>query len=54
MLFALAIPAMCCSIAGGWLGAKLALRKGSGFIRWVMLGVLAVMTVKLAVDLLPG
>ena len=54
VLFALAIPAMCCSIAGGWLGAKLALRKGSGFIRWVMLGVLAVMTVKLAMDLLPG
>lgn len=52
VLFALAIPAMCCSIAGGWLGAKLALRKGAGFIRWVMLGVLAVMTVKLIVDLL--
>ena len=54
VLFALAIPAMCCSVAGGWLGARLALRKGAGFIRWVMLGVLAVMTVKLAVDLLAG
>ncbi len=50
VLFALAIPAMCCSIAGGWLGARLALRRGAGFIRWVMLGVLAVMTVKLAAD----
>ena len=50
VLFALAIPAMCCSIVGGWLGARLALRRGAGFVRWVMLGVLAVMTVKLAAD----
>ena len=50
VLFALAIPAMCCSVAGGWLGARLALRKGAGFIRWVMLAVLALLTVKLAVD----
>ena len=50
VLFALAIPAMCCSVAGGWLGAKLALGKGAGFIRWVMLAVLALLTVKLAVD----
>ena len=50
VLFALAIPAMCCSVAGGWLGARLALTRGARFIRWVMLGVLALMTVKLAVD----
>ena len=50
VLFALAIPAMCCSVAGGWLGAKLALTRGARFIRWVMLGVLALLTVKLAVD----
>ena len=50
VLFALALPAMCCSLAGGWLGAKLALGKGAGFIRWVMLAVLALLTVKLAVD----
>lgn len=50
VLFALAIPAMCCSVAGGWLGAKLALTRGARFIRWVMLGVLALLTVRLAVD----
>lgn len=50
VLYALAIPAMCCSVAGGWLGAKLALGRGAGFIRWVMLAVLALLTVKLAVD----
>ena len=50
VLFALAIPAMCCSIAGGWLGAKLALNRGARLIRWVMLGVLALLTVRLAMD----
>ena len=41
---------MCCSVAGGWLGARLALTRGARFIRWVMLGVLALLTVRLAVD----
>ena len=50
VLFALAIPAICCSVAGGWLGAKLALTRGAQFIRYVMLGVLALLTVRLAVD----
>ena len=50
VLFALAIPAMACSIAGGWLGARLALTRGAKFIRVVMLCVLALLTVKLAVD----
>ena len=50
VLFALAVPAMCCSVAGGWLGARLALTRGARFIRWVMLGVLALLTLKLALD----
>ena len=50
VLFALAIPAMCCSVAGGWLGSKLALTKGARLIRYVMLGVLALLTVRLAVE----
>lgn len=54
VLFALAIPAMACSIAGGAIGSKLALKKGAGLVRWVMLGVLALMTVKLAVEWLAG
>lgn len=54
VLFALAIPAMCCSVAGGWLGARLALTRGARFIRWVMLGVLALLTVRLAVDYVIG
>ena len=54
VVFALAIPAMCCSITGGWLGAKLALTRGARFIRWVMLGVLALLTVRLAVEWIGG
>lgn len=50
VLFALAVPAMCCSVAGGWLGARLALTRGARFIRWVMLGVLALLTLRLALD----
>ena len=54
VLFALAIPAMCCSLAGGWLGARLALTRGARLIRFVMLGVLALLTVRLAVEWLAG
>ena len=50
VLFALAVPAMCCSVAGGWLGARFALTRGARFIRWVMLGVLALLTLRLALD----
>ena len=50
VLFALAFPAMACSVMGGWLGAKLALTKGARLIRFVMLGVLALLTVRLAME----
>ena len=52
VVFALAIPAMFCSIAGGWIGSKLALSKGAKLIRFVMMGVLILLTVKLAADML--
>jgi len=47
VLFSLAIPAMCCSMAGGWVGSKLAITRGAKLVRWVMLGVLALLIVKL-------
>lgn len=52
VLYAVAAPAIACSLAGGWLGSKLALTQGAKLVRWVMLGVLALLTVKLAADLL--
>ena len=54
VLYALAIPATVCSIAGGWLGSRLALKKGAKLVRWVMLGVLALLTVKLAAEWIAG
>ena len=50
VLFALALPAMCMSIAGGWLGARLALTRGAKLIRVVMLVVLALLTLRLAAE----
>lgn len=50
VVLALALPAMACSVAGGWLGARLALTRGAKLIRGVLLGVLALLTVRLAVQ----
>ena len=50
VLFRLAVPAIFCSIAGGWLGSKLALRVGARLVRWVMLGVLVLLVSKLAYE----
>jgi len=52
VLYPLAIPAMVLSMTGGWLGSRLALMKGAKLVRYVMLGVLALMTVKLALEML--
>lgn len=50
VLFALTMPATICSILGGTLGAHLALKKGAKLIRYVMLGVLALLILKLVMD----
>jgi len=52
VIYALAIPAVICSVTGGFIGSKLALMRGARFVRFVMLGVLALLTVKLALELL--
>ena len=52
VLYALALPAVACSVMGGWLGAKLALTKGARLIRRAMIAVLLLMTVRLAAQLL--
>ena len=52
VLYALALPAVVCSVMGGWLGAKLALTKGARLIRRAMIAVLLLMTVRLAAELL--
>lgn len=49
VLVALAIPAALCSMAGNYLGASLAVRKGARFIRPLSFAVLALLLVTIAV-----
>jgi uncharacterized membrane protein YfcA len=50
VLFALALPAMVCSAAGGYIGAKLALVVGAKLIRIMMMFVFALILAKLVLD----
>lgn len=50
VLFALSLPAAIFSIAGGYLGSWLAIKRGAKCIRFVMLGVMALILVKLAFE----
>jgi uncharacterized membrane protein YfcA len=43
-----------CNIAGGWLGAHTAIRRGSAFVRVVFLVVVAVLAIRLAYDVVRG
>ena len=52
VLWMLALPAGLCAVAGGLTGASLTLKKGSGFIRKMLLAVLALLLVKIAADTL--
>ncbi len=51
ILYGIAIPAAVCSIAGGWFGARTAVRGGGKRIKQVMYVVLVLLFVKLAGDL---
>ena len=52
--YALAVPAVACSVVGGYLGAKMAIGGGAKVVRLVMLGVLCLLIAKLAWDLIGG
>lgn len=52
VLYALALPAMVCSVIGGYVGSALAIRDGARLIRVVMLVVMALMLLKIAFDML--
>lgn len=53
VVYLLGLPAVVCSVAGAWCGAKLALTRGAKLIRGVMFGVLALLVVKLAREYFP-
>jgi uncharacterized protein len=50
VVFKLAIPMAICNIAGGYVGSKIAIKKGNRFIRYVFLAISMVLVVKLAYD----
>ena len=52
VFYALAVPAICFSIAGGWIGSKLVLTRGAKIIRYIMLGVMGLLVIKLLVEML--
>ena len=52
VLFALGFPAAACGMLGNWLGAGLTMKKGAGFIRWMLLAVLVLLLAKMVVDVL--
>lgn len=54
VLFAVAVPAAVCSIAGNYLGSMFAIKGGAKRVRWVMLAVVALVFIKLTTELIKG
>ncbi len=54
VVYALAVPAMVCSLIGGYAGSAMALRRGARLVRGMMLAVMALLMIKLAADLIAG
>ncbi len=50
VLFLLGLPAALCAMVGGYLGAGLTIKKGTGFIRWMLMAVLALLLAKMIWD----
>ncbi|WMJ23873.1 TSUP family transporter [Paludicola sp. MB14-C6] len=50
VLFLLAIPAAACSMFGGYLGARFAVKHGAKFVRYIMFVVLGLLFIKTAYD----
>ena len=51
VLYAVAIPMAASNVAGSWIGAHLAVKKGSGFVRLLFIGVVAALMARLAWDI---
>jgi uncharacterized membrane protein YfcA len=54
ILFPIAIPCMICSVTGGFLGSRIAMKKGKKFIRLILALVAVLLFVKIVMDLLNG
>jgi len=52
VLYQAALPMAACNLAGSWCGARLALKRGSDFVRIFFIGVVALLLVRMTWDLL--
>ena len=52
VLFAVAVPAILCSVTGAWLGSRFAIRGGSKRVRGMIFVVLGILFVKMFYELL--
>lgn len=50
VLYKAAIPMAACNLAGSWIGAHLALKRGSGFVRLFFIGVVALLLARMVWD----
>ena len=50
VLFALGLPAAVCGILGNLLGARMTIRRGAGFVRGMLVAVLALLLAKMLLD----
>lgn len=51
IIFQIAVPLAVCNIAGSWIGAKTAIKRGSGFVRFIYLVVVSTLIIKMAYEL---
>ena len=54
VLYAVALPMAACNVAGSWVGAHLAIKKGARFVRTVFVVVVAALIGKVLLDLISG
>jgi uncharacterized protein len=52
VIFKIALPMMACNMAGSYLGSRMAMLKGNAFVRQFFLGVIAVIILRFAWDVL--
>jgi uncharacterized membrane protein YfcA len=53
ILYLVGIPMALCNVLGAVAGSRLAIRRGSGFVRWVFLAVVSVLILKFAWESMP-
>ena len=50
VLYLLGLPAAVCAMAGGYLGSGMTIKRGAGFIKWMLIAVLALLLAKMVYD----